>query len=131
VADDALSLIQKRAAAFGHLDAALGAAKQWKADLILQELDLLADGGLGDIETDRRLGEAALLGNGERVSDLAKVHCRSRSGRVLLPLISRQTNFGDCQLSRTLSKIAIRITYGMFWLPYPRRCPRLLLARNG
>ena len=53
---------------------ALPAVQQPAAQLVLQQLDLAADGGLGDVEALRRAGEAALLGHGPEHLELAHVH---------------------------------------------------------
>ena len=100
VADDALGLVQERTAALGHLDAARRAAEQRKADLVLQQADLLADGGLRDVEPRRRLGEAALLGDRQRVADLAKfqaltITARRHMLRVLWKFARRRGDHSD------------------------------------
>ncbi len=45
-----------------------------KADALFQQFYLFGNRRLGDAAAARRLGEAALLCNGERVSDLPKFH---------------------------------------------------------
>jgi hypothetical protein len=44
------------------------------AQLVLQQLDLAADGGLGHVQALGRAGEAALLGHGPEHLQLAHVH---------------------------------------------------------
>ena len=88
VADDALGLVQERAATLGHLDAARGAAEQRESDLLLEQPDLLADGGLGNAQARRSLGEAALLGDRQRIADLAELQ---HTPRVALTEKARKT----------------------------------------
>ena len=83
VADHALGLVQEGAALLGHLDAARGAAKQREADLLFEQLHLLADRGLRNVQPRGGLGEAALLGDGQRVANLAEFHSMFRGAAPL------------------------------------------------
>ena len=50
------------------------AVQQAAAQLVLQQLDLAADGGLRHVQALRRAGEAALLGHGPEHLQLAHIH---------------------------------------------------------
>jgi hypothetical protein len=54
-----------------------GTAKKLEPDFRFQKLDLLRNGGLRDIEPGRRFCEAALIGNGQSVTDLPEFHPRT------------------------------------------------------
>jgi hypothetical protein len=86
VADDALGLVEEGAAALGELDAARGAAKQRKADLVLEQAYLLADRRLRDVEPRGRAREAALLGDGQGVAKLAELQAAVPDRRQALLL---------------------------------------------
>ena len=76
-------------ARLGGDDAALGAKQQLLAHLTLQRGQLLADGGLGDMEQVGRLREAADVDHLDEILQAPEVHGRGLS--IHKRFISRQT----------------------------------------
>jgi hypothetical protein len=54
-------------------DAAVGAGKQPGADLLLEDLNLLAQRRLGDIQPRRRVAKMELFGDGNKVAQVAQL----------------------------------------------------------
>src|SRR4051812_33289258 len=68
-------MIEKGAAGCGELDAACTALQQLDADLELQIADLPAQRWLRRVQPPLgRMGEAALLGHGNEIAKVAKLH---------------------------------------------------------
>ena len=84
VADDAHCLVglveggpylfQKHGAGFGEFDAAFRAQEEARAQLLLDGLDLLAQGGLGDTEFFRGAREVQFFGRGDEITELSEIH---------------------------------------------------------
>jgi hypothetical protein len=63
---------QQRLTGVGQLDPLGGALEQAGAQLPLHRLDHGGDAGLDDVQTGRGAGEAALLGDGDEVFEVAQ-----------------------------------------------------------
>jgi hypothetical protein len=74
VRDGGAGLGQERLAGCGESDAFGQALKQRPAELALQRLDLLRQGGLGDEQLLGRARERAFVRDREEVAQLAEVH---------------------------------------------------------
>src|SRR5262245_40004343 len=66
----------------GQRDPSRTAVEQHPSELVLQQLHLAADRGLGDVQALRGPGEAALLGHGPEHVELSDVHGASQRGGV-------------------------------------------------
>ena len=65
---------QQDRAGLGQLDAAVRAREQLYAQLLLELADLLGDRGLGDVQARGRVAEVPLLGDGDEVPQMSKLH---------------------------------------------------------
>ena len=74
--EHAAGLRQQRPSRIGEQDAALRAVEQLHAELGLELADLLADGGLRDVQALRRAPEVQLLGDSDEVPQVAEFHGR-------------------------------------------------------
>ena len=71
---DALAMLEQAPAGFGQLHAAAVAQQQCLAQLRLQRAHLTAQRRLRDAEHQRRLAEAAVLGDMNEVLELVQLH---------------------------------------------------------
>ncbi len=65
---------QKQPSRLGERDFSLGPVKQENPELLLELLDLLTQGGLGQVETGGGPAEVELLGEGDEVAKVAELH---------------------------------------------------------
>src|SRR5437867_3476156 len=71
---DDLGLTQERSSCRGQLHAAFGAEQQLHSEFVFEIKDGLADCGLGNVEATRCFAVVQVLGNGGKVSEMAKFH---------------------------------------------------------
>ena len=70
VAENEVGLLPQPGSGLGQFDALGSAHEQFDADLVLERLDVPAQGGLGNAELHGRPAEAALPGDGREVAQL-------------------------------------------------------------
>ena len=73
----AMAQLQQRLAGRRDPDAPADAMKDRLAELVLEQQDLTADGGLGDVQLFARRGERAAVGDGADDFELTQVHAVS------------------------------------------------------
>jgi len=71
---DFLGFTQEGSSCRGQLDAAFGAEQQFDTEFVFQIKDGLADRGLGNVEAAGCFAVVQVLGNGGKVTEMAKFH---------------------------------------------------------
>ena len=74
---------QKDLSRLGQPDRFCAAFKKLKPDLIFEVVNLTADARLRDMELQRCPGNIFLLGNGDKVAEMAQFHFREHSQKLL------------------------------------------------
>jgi hypothetical protein len=69
---------EQRAAGGGQLDPSARAQEQWRAELVLELADLVAQRRLRDVQARGRAAEVELLGDGEEVAQQARLEVDRR-----------------------------------------------------
>ena len=109
------ALTQQRDTGLGELDATAGANQQRDADLRLQTADLLAERGLGDMQSLGRTAEVQLLRDRNEIFELTQIEAIHRQK---LPVVARRSwtsgaapaTLNDSEAQRTPSIWRLRLT---------------------